>query len=409
MSKKLIENVTSLYIVQGLTLALGIIIQPFLARQLGPEFYGKVIFAQAFMQYFILLTDYGFNWSATQQIALNRNDQVALSEIFWATQIVKLGLMAVSFVGLAIILLIVPTLRSDVYLYLITFLIVVGNVAVPLWYFQGMENLKYVAAINLIARVATLYVTLAYVTEPADYLVAAGAQAAVGVLMGLAAFAVIYYKMPVQFVWPTIRHLRAALSDGWEVFLSTVSHSVYTATNITLLGFLTPAETFGVFSAAYKIIQAISGILSPFVQSLYPHISSIGKEDKAQAREIILKYLRYGACVFGCISLGLLLLAEPIITTLFGPKFASGSILLKLMAPIPFFLSMAHCFATLYLLGLGYKKQWSRIILSTQLVNFGSLGVTFLLMPFDHAVALTLTLNELWVLGASYWYWRRPI
>lgn len=64
--KKVINNFISLFIIQSLNYLLPLITVPYLARVLGAKNYGKVIFAIAFITYFQIITDYGFNLSATR-------------------------------------------------------------------------------------------------------------------------------------------------------------------------------------------------------------------------------------------------------------------------------------------------------------------------------------------------------
>jgi PST family polysaccharide transporter len=76
---RLKKNVAAPLILQGTNYLLPLLTVPYLVRVLGVENYGRVAFAYAFIQYFVVLTDYGFNLSATQKVALLRDDAVSLS------------------------------------------------------------------------------------------------------------------------------------------------------------------------------------------------------------------------------------------------------------------------------------------------------------------------------------------
>jgi len=111
---------------------------PYLTRVLGPGNYGKVAFAVAFITYFNLITDYGFNLSATREISINRDDTKKVSRIYSSVMVTKTLLMLLTFTAMLTIVLSVDRFRSDLPLYIYTYGIVLGSVLFPVWFFQGV-------------------------------------------------------------------------------------------------------------------------------------------------------------------------------------------------------------------------------------------------------------------------------
>ena len=101
--KTLLENFLSLGALQIVSYVIPLINLPYLSRVLGVEKFGLVFFAFAFMQYFIMLTDYGFGLSATREIAVNRHNKNNLSNIFSAVTFLKIILLLISFIILSLL------------------------------------------------------------------------------------------------------------------------------------------------------------------------------------------------------------------------------------------------------------------------------------------------------------------
>ena len=80
--KNLASNFGYLLLLQIATYLVPLITIPLLNRILGVEKFGLIAFSQAFIQYFIIISDYGFELSASRQVSINRDNKDKLSEIF---------------------------------------------------------------------------------------------------------------------------------------------------------------------------------------------------------------------------------------------------------------------------------------------------------------------------------------
>ena len=77
-----LRNFAFLSALQAVTYLLPVFILPYLFRVIGPDKFGLLSFAQAFIQYFLILTDYGFNVSATKEISVSHQEPEMINKIF---------------------------------------------------------------------------------------------------------------------------------------------------------------------------------------------------------------------------------------------------------------------------------------------------------------------------------------
>ncbi|MBV8475629.1 MAG: oligosaccharide flippase family protein, partial [Acidobacteria bacterium] len=177
--RRLQENIAALSVLQILGYITPLLTVPYLVRVLKPSQFGLLSFAQCIVLYFDLLTDYGFNLSATRAIAAQREEPEAVSRIFWSTLCAKGLLMLGSGMALTLLVAFTPKLRDTPSLYAVSFLYVLGTALFPVWLFQGLEQLKVAAVALGIARLLTVPALFFWVRHEQDVAIAAGIQASV--------------------------------------------------------------------------------------------------------------------------------------------------------------------------------------------------------------------------------------
>jgi polysaccharide transporter, PST family len=396
-NKRLVENIFSLSILQGANYLLPLITMPYLVRVLGPERYGLLGFAQAFAQYFVILTDYGFNMSATRQIAMNQQDPQAISEIFSTVMLIKFALMLVSFLLMVGIVSFFPQFQQYAPVYYLSFLLVLGNVLFPVWFFQGMESMKYITILNLSAKSLGTLAIFALVHSKEDYLIAAGVQTSGAVVAGLLSVGVLAKFFRLRLVWPSYTSLLKVLKDGWYIFLSSASISLYTTSSVFILGLLTNYQTVGYYNAANTLTRAVQGLLSPVFQTIYPHMNTLAKQSPEVALGFIRKILRYLGVVSLVFSVTLFALAEPLVHIVLGDKFLESIPLVRLMACLPLLVALGNLFGQT-MLTFSLNKPFSQILLFSGLFNL------VLIVPMTHwlgaeGTAISLVLTEILVTG----------
>lgn len=365
----LLGNVFSLGILQVANYILPLFTVPYLVRVLGPEYFGLLAFSTATINYLMLLTDYGFNLSATRQISIHREDIIKINEIFSSVIIIKILLMIISFCVLILLVFTVDKFEENWKVYLITFGTIIGQVIFPVWLFQGMEKMKFIAYLNIFAKAFFTLCIFKFVNSSKDYLLVPFFTSLGFLVVGVWSLFVAKKKFAIKFTFPNIQNITFHLREGWYVFFSSMAISLYTISTTFLLGIFTNNTSVGYFSAVERIVQGVKGLNIPISQSIYPLISKKIIADKTGGLLFIRKLTFLIGSVMFVLSSILFLFAEPIIDFALGNQYQSSVIPLKIMAFLPFIVSMSNIFGIQTMLNLGYNREFSFFVLITAVVG----------------------------------------
>lgn len=360
-SKKLLENFVSLSGLQIASYILPLITLPYLVRVLGPEKYGLIAFTGAFVSYFQIFTSYGFNLSATREISIYRDDKNKISEIFSAVMIIKVLLMILSFILLSIIVFSIDQFRKEWIIYFFTFGMVVGNVLFPVWFFQGMEKMKYITVLNVFAQLIFTISIFIFIKNTSDYILVPLLSSSGFLVAGFLGLIKAIKDFDLKLKFPGFKSINHQLKEGWHVFISTISISFYANSNIFILGLFTNTVTVSFYAIAEKIIIAVSGLLTPLSQTIYPHISKIAYNDEKKGLKIINKTISLFLGFTFILSLLLFLFAGFIINLLFGNQYADAVVILRILAFLPLVIGLSNVFGILFGFAFGKSGEISRI------------------------------------------------
>ncbi len=217
---------------------LPILTLPYLVRVLGTEKFGTISLAQAIFSYLIIFTDYGFNLTTTRDIAIHKLDKVEISRIVSITLLMKILLFIVSFVLLAAMIFFIPKLRVESSLYLLGFSTVLGQVLLPIWFFQGMEQMKYLTYLNVFSKVIFTVLIFVIIHEPLQYNAVLPIYAIGNIVSGLVGIFLMFKAFKISWVMPSAKEIINETKRSFPIFMSNFSINSYVNSNIVVLGFL---------------------------------------------------------------------------------------------------------------------------------------------------------------------------
>jgi PST family polysaccharide transporter len=370
---RLAENFVSLSVLQIINYILPLVTLPYLVRVLGAEKFGLVMFAVAFIQYFLMLTDYGFNLSATQEISVNREDKAKISEIFSSVMLIKGVLTFLSFAILAGMIIWIPKFRGDWLVYILTFGTVAGQALFPVWFFQGMERMKYITALNILAKVVFTVLIFVFIRAQSHYVYVPLFNSLGYLVSGILGIWMALSRFKVKPVFPGISIIYRYLKFSTQFFLSRVSVSLYSNSNSFIIGLALGNTMVGYYTAAEKLYIAMRMLYNPLTTALYPYMAKV-------------KNIRLYRKIFGgatalnfLISLLVFILSGIIINIMYGDDFQMSANLLRIFSGIAVIIIPSILLGYPFLAALGYPRYANYSVLAASLFH---IVVLLIMIPF---------------------------
>lgn len=401
---RIAENFFSLSVLNAISFLFPLITVPYLTRVLGPEKFGVVSFALVVVQYFIIFTNFGFAYSATQQISVHQQNRQKVSDIFSAVITVKLLISIVCMLVLFALILFVEQFRQDYLVFIFSFGMVIGDALVPLWLFQGMEKMKFITIVNFISKLIFTILIFFFVKKEADYLVVPVFNTLGYLVAGFISFIIAYRLFRLKFVFPKISEIKLQTKESWPIFISTFSINLYRNANVLLLGFFTNYTIVGYYASAEKIIKGMQSLITPLSDALFPYMSKRFVKDSLKDNvNIIFRLGKYYFVVLTMISVLFLIFAAPITTFFLGEKFLASIPDVRIMSFVVLFGGMNYFLGIVGLINMGYKKKFMVFVAITGIISIINL-LYFIYFWVDQGASASMLISEciLFIMLAYY-------
>ncbi|WP_075591518.1 oligosaccharide flippase family protein [Labilibacter marinus] len=404
--KRLLSNFVSLTILQSANYILPLISLPYLVRVLGTDKFGLVMFAQAFILYFTVLTDYGFNLSATREISISRINVKKVSEIFSAVMLIKILLLIASFLIMISIISFFDRFEENKNIFVYTFGIVIGQTFFPIWLFQGLERMKYITILNIVAKLIFTIAIFVFVKEEAHYNLVPIFNSLGYIVVGIISLYVVFFKFSINFIIPSKSLVLSLFKESTHLFISNVSISLFSASNVFILGLFTSNNIVGVYSSMEKIIVAVKSLYTPLYQSIFPWLSN---KEADVVKRIVKQMFPFIFIVGVVICSTLIFFGESILDLLYDDKLISeNALIFKLFAFISIFASLSMLFNMLYLTSIKAYSKRMKVMLIGGLYSVSATVILTYYFGFQ-GTAVSAVSVELLLLVLGLYYFKKKL
>lgn len=361
-TKMLVENFVSLSSLQVASYIFPLLTYPYLARIVGADGFGKIAFAAAVILYFQTVVDWGFNFTATRDVARCRENLDEVSRIFSCVLWAKICIMIVSFVLFLLLLFCVPIFYENKEILLFTFLLIPGYVFFPEWLFQGMEKMRYITIFNISSKLLFTLLVFCVIREKPDYLLHPLLMASGYYVSGGFAMYLIIKKWHVRFVKPSNGEIVRTIKNSTDVFINQMFPNLYNAFSVLLLGMFHGAVANGILDAGSKLVNASQQFFRVISRTFFPYLSRTLEHHGQYAKGYLLLSL--------ITSLILFLLAPWLMELFFTEEFCDGVLVLRIVAISGIFLTLSDVYGTNYLIIIGKERLLRNLTMIVSIIGF---------------------------------------
>lgn len=360
-NSQLLKNFFSLAMLKLINAVLPFVTLPYLIKVLGIRQYGAIILAISLIAYFQAITDYGFNLSATREIAKHRTSKQQLSFIYSKTIITKMYLLLFCLVILIPVILLVPQFKEDLLVYLLMCLMLVGQTLFPEWFFRGVEQMGYIATLNLVVKLSFTIGVFVLIKAPQDYWLYPFLLGVSYIIVSFISHYIIISKFDLKLVFIDFGRVKKSLKLGFPLFINQFAPNFYNNTTNFLVGMILGKSYAGYFGATRQVVQILTVFNSVVSGVAFPYL--IRYKDKFAI------FSRYYITFIAIFSISLVLIHQYIFDII-GIDFKYDSEVFYILI-LGFLAVVFHTvYSTNYLISRGYDYVVMRLTILTSVIGF---------------------------------------
>jgi len=368
--KSLLESILSLSVLNAINVLLPLATLPYLFRIIGADNFGIYSFVYVIIQYLLLITSYGFNYTATKEVALNRGNNELLNKLFTNVFIIRLILLILCLM----FVLLTSTLIFKDKTYFIMFVfglgIVIGDMLNPVWLFQGMEKMRYVTIVNFISKLIFTALIFIFIKKSSDYKFILLINSVGYLISGFISIYIAKKQFQIFFIKPDLNDLKLQMKSGFSLFASTIGTNLYSNANVFILSFFVSNYYVGIYAAAEKVIKGLQSLTSPITQALFPHVGYALKDISIKNRLLIIKKISlYSVLTLIIPCVFVFIWSDMIVDVIAGKNFADSVLLVKIMSPVILIGTLNFILGVVGLVNLNYQDTFFVAVMIAGIVS----------------------------------------
>ena len=352
---------------------------PYASRIMLADGIGQVNFFQSIIQYITLLTCLGIPMYAIRKIASVRDDVAERNKVATEILLLHASLSLIGYVIVALLAAFVADIQVNISLFLILSLTIFFTAIGCEWFYQGIEDFKYITIRGLIVKTVAVTLLFVFVRTKDDilwyavYLVFGTLGGNVFNFIRLRKY-ISWKNLPFKELHPLV-HLKPAL----HIFILNLVISLYVNLNSIMLGFMADNTSVGLFTAATKLSHVLLSLVSALGTVMLPRLSNlISTGQKEKFNELSQKSITVVMALTLPLTAGLIMTAKYLIPLFCGNSYEPAILTLQIISPIIIMIGISNVLGIQILYP---QRQENKVILCTALGALVNLVLNIWLIP----------------------------
>jgi len=328
IARTVAKNTVAIVAGQLATRVITALVGIYLARYLGSVGLGKFSVVLAYLLFFRILADFGLDVIVVREIS---KDKARTGQIVGNAATLKLGLsvLAVVMAWFVLFFLDYPSdVKACIYVASLSIPLSLGTLYGAL--FQAHLRMEYPVAVDVFVQLLSAGLTLLLIILGASIIHLFILNVWITLLNALLMLALARKHTQLNLrleiaVW------RKLLAASWPIALQATFVAVYMRIDQLLLFQMKGEEALGYYSAAVRLTEFVRILPLAFIGAVFPLMSSFAAHSEEPFIRVYQRSFKYMATLIAPITVGVTLLAKPLVLVIYGREFLPSASALAIL------------------------------------------------------------------------------
>lgn len=326
--RKATRNTCFILLSRVITKVISFFILMYIARYLGPTDYGKFSFSFAFVYFFSFIPDLGVHNILVRESA---KDPENSGKIIGNATIVKifLSFLALS-LAFSVIYIIDYPASTKIALYIASLGLLADSISAFGIIYETKLRMEYSVLFSVSSRIFFLiFVMLAIaknLTLTTFVFVSVASDFVHNLLMLF--FSKKFVKVKFDFDFSIAKNI---LVEALPIALASVFSLIYYRVDVMMLSFMKDDIAVGIYSASYRITEALTFIPAAYMTSAFPLMSRYFRDSHEKFSRIYIKSFKYLFTTGLMLAILIIFNSDYIIIHMYGQEYQNSIVVLKIL------------------------------------------------------------------------------